>query len=192
MISRGPRLQDKKEKAQARSQVATPTLDFDHVFAESSPFVWRVLGRLGVDRADIPDVCQEVFLVVHRRQHDYDGRPIRGWIYGICVRTAADYRKRAFRRHEQPTENVPEPAALPQQDRALEIRRAQAKLERVLDEIDQAQREVFVLYELEELTMSEVSRIVECPLQTAYSRLHAARRAVRAAFGAGPERGELS
>jgi RNA polymerase sigma-70 factor (ECF subfamily) len=169
-----------------------PRLDFDHVFAESSPFVWRVLGRLGVARADIADVCQEVFLIVHRRLDDYDGRPVQAWIYGICLRTAADYRKRAFRRRERLADELPEASQPAPQDRALDARRARDRLERVLGELDEGKREVFVLYELEELTMSEVASIVGCPLQTAYSRLHAARRVVRAAFGAGPERGDLS
>lgn len=169
--------------------MSTPELDFDHVLAESTPFVWRFLGRLGVARADIPDLCQEVFLVVHRRRRDYDGRPVRAWIYGICTRTAADYRKRAFRRHEELPEVLPEQAIAAPQDDALDAVRALTRLERVLAELDQGMREVFVLYELEELTMKEVASIVDCPLQTAYSRLHAARRAVRAAFGAPPEGG---
>lgn len=168
----------------------TPKLDFDSVFTDARPFVWRVLGRLGVARADIADVCQEVFLIVHRRVDDYDGRPVRAWCYGICVRVAADYRKRAHRRHERIGEALPESPVAADQDRTLEFSRARARLEQVLAELEQVKREVFVLYELEELTMSEVAEIVGCPLQTAYSRLHAARRVVRAAFGAGRELGE--
>jgi RNA polymerase sigma-70 factor (ECF subfamily) len=61
-------------------------------------------------------------------------------------------------------------------------------LARVLDGLDSAKREVFVLYELEELAMPEVAGLVGCPLQTAYSRLHAARRIVFEAFGQEPER----
>ena len=169
-----------------------PKLDFDRVFADTRPFVWRVLGRLGVARADIADVCQEVFLIVHRRLEDYDGRPLHAWCYGICVRVAADYRKRAHRRHETIGEAPAEPRTAAEQERSLELGRARARLERVLAQLDQSKREVFVLYELEELTMSEVAQIVGCPLQTAYSRLHAARKDVRAAFGAGPELGEGS
>lgn len=188
MINRRARLQYSKDEEQARSDVVTPRLDLPHVIAESTPFVWRVLCRLGVARGDVADVAQEVFLVVHRRQRDYDGRPVRAWIYGICLRAAADYRKRAFRRHERLSETLPDPGVPPGQDRALELRRARARLERVLGTLEDGTRDVFVLYELEELTMSEVARIVECPLQTAYSRLHAARRALRAAFG--DERGD--
>jgi RNA polymerase sigma-70 factor (ECF subfamily) len=143
-----------------------------------------VLGRLGVPKPDVADVCQEVFLIVHRRLPDYDEdrATLRAWIYGICVRAAADYRKRAYRRHERVGAPALELVVSPQQHRELELRRARAKLQAVLFSLDDGKREVFVLYELEELPMSEVAKIVDCPLQTAYSRLHAARKAVAAAF----------
>lgn len=163
----------------------TIQLDFEKVFAESSPLVWRTLARLGVARADLPDVCQEVFITVHRRLGDYDGRAsVRAWIYGICLRQASDYRKRAHRRYEElgePPANAAEPA---EQQRQLELARTRTQLQRVLLELDDDKRDVFLLYELEELTMKEVAEIVDCSLKTAYSRLYAARRAVAAAFGA--------
>jgi RNA polymerase sigma-70 factor (ECF subfamily) len=53
---------------------------------------------------------------------------------------------------------------------------ARSTLRRALGELDDAKRDVFVLYEIEGLTMREVCEILDCPLQTAYSRLHAARK----------------
>ena len=55
-------------------------------------------------------------------------------------------------------------------------------LGRILDQLDDDKRAVFVLYEIEELTMKDVADAVGCPLQTAYSRLHAARRLVSEAL----------
>jgi RNA polymerase sigma-70 factor (ECF subfamily) len=171
----------------------TPKLDFDKVFAESSPFVWRVLGRLGVAQADVADICQEVFLIAYRRREDYDGRaPVRAWIYGICVRQASDYRKRAHRRYETLGDPAETPAFAPDQQRQLELKRARARLQTTLAELDDGKREVFVLYELEELSMKEVAAIADCSLQTAYSRLYAARKAVAAAFGTSFGDGEPS
>ena len=48
-------------------------------------------------------------------------------------------------------------------------------VESLLACLDEDKRAVFVLYELEGFSMKEVAEIVSCPLQTAYSRLHAAR-----------------
>jgi RNA polymerase sigma-70 factor (ECF subfamily) len=151
--------------------------DVAGVVREHASYVWRALRRLGVSESDVPDVAQEVFVVVFRRIADFEGRSsVRTWIYGICVRTAADYRKRAHRRYERPTDTLAEQVAV--EDRALAAREARAELDSILSVLDEDKRAVFVLYELEELDMKEVAAALGCPLQTAYSRLHAARAKV--------------
>ena len=161
--------------------------NFDAIFAGYSRFAWRAFARLGVQSRDLPDVCQEMFLVVHRKLPEFDpGRgSLRAWVYGICVRVASDYRRRHPNRREAPLDQQPSLAVQPGQDAALQDRRAWSKLARVLGELDAPKREVFVLYELEALPMAEVAAVLACPLQTAYARLHAARRAVLAAFAPG-------
>jgi RNA polymerase sigma-70 factor (ECF subfamily) len=162
---------------------AVSQLDFDEIFETCSGFVWCVLAKLGVPSADVPDVCQEVFVVVHRRLGDFDGRTsIRSWIYGICVRTASHFRRRKRSRKENSVYPVPETPVAARQDEELHHRRAKKFLDAVLDELGEDKRAVFVLYELEELTMSEVAEALGCPLQTAYSRLYTARTAVTNAF----------
>lgn len=160
-------------------------LDFSDVFERTAPFVWRALRRLGVREADVPDVCQEVFVVVHRRLADFDGSSaLRTWIYGICLRTASQYRRRAPQLREVPEADAHEQAVLPEQEDSLERRRARDRLDVALQRLDDDKRAVFVLYELEELPMKEVAAALGCPLQTAYSRLHGARREVEEAFRA--------
>lgn len=156
---------------------------FATIVAESSPFVFSVLGKLGVPEDDVPDVCQEVFIVIHRRLPDFDGRAaLRTWIYGICAKTASTHRRRRATRRELPTYPLPDTAASALLDESLDHERAKTRLAAVLATLDDEKRAVFVLYELEELPMSEVAVALNCPLQTAYSRLHAARKAVIAAF----------
>ena len=153
---------------------------FAAVFAEQAPFVWRAVRRLGVRESDVPDVCQDVFVVVHRKLPGFEGRStLRSSIYGICIRTAADHRRRAHVRHELPTAEPPEGVAPATQPMAVERRQVRALLDAALDLLDEDKRAVFVLYEIEELTMPEVAEAIGCPLQTAYSRLHAARRIVK-------------
>jgi RNA polymerase sigma-70 factor (ECF subfamily) len=156
--------------------------------------VWRALLRLGVSRADVDDICQEVFLVVHRKLPEFEGRSsARTWLYGICVRTAADYRRIRVRRSPPaPDSQRPTVGEHPQeQEKVLAIRQACAILDQILDELDDEKRAVFVLYEIEELTMAEVASALDCPLQTAYSRLHAARRGVEAAVARLRTRGKV-
>jgi RNA polymerase sigma-70 factor (ECF subfamily) len=152
------------------------------VFAENATFAWRVLRRLGVAEGDADDVCQEVFVTVHRRLPEFDGQSaVRAWVYGICVRMASDYRKRARFRREVPGAAAPEPAIAPEQEDEVRRKQALTTLDGILDRLDDDKRAVFVLYEFEELGMSDVASIVGCPVQTAYTRLHAARAEVEAA-----------
>jgi RNA polymerase sigma-70 factor (ECF subfamily) len=165
-------------------QPGTQTADaasarFRDVFRENAPFVWRVLRRLGVREADVEDLCQEVFVIVHKKLPDFEGRSsVRTWIYGIALRVASDHRRRAHVRREEATGAVPEERLSAPQLRELERERAKAMLDEALAELDDDKRAVFVLYEIEQLDMKEVAEAVGCPLQTAYSRLHAARKRV--------------
>lgn len=157
-------------------------LTFDAVVAEHGPYVWRVLRRLGVRSSDVEDVWQETFIVVHRKLGGFQGRAqLRTWLSAIAVRVASDYRSRAYRRREQATDDLPEPgAAASQQDGLLDQER-RALLDRLMSELKPEQREVVVLYEFAELPMQEVAEALGCPLQTAYSRLHAGRKALEQA-----------
>ena len=168
---------DSHPSLSASPSAAPSAPPFATVYDEHARFVWRVLGRLGVARPDLEDVCQEVFLVVHRRLGEFEGRStLRTWIYGIALRCASDYRRRTSRRGAMA--NVIEVSVAGSQLDELDARDARATLDRLLELLDPEKREVFVLFELEELSMVEVVDVVGCPLQTGYSRLHAARKVV--------------
>ena len=153
------------------------------IFREYAPFAWRALRRLGVPEADVEDVCQEVFVVVHRKLGDFEGRSsLKTWIYGICARTASDYRRSGRVRREIVTDTPPEVPHEGAQHETIMLKQARAALDRILDQLDDDKRSVFVLYEIEELTMAEVAEALSCPLQTAYSRLHTARKLVATAI----------
>ena len=149
------------------------------LYREHAAYVFRCLRALGVQDPDLPDVVQDVFLTVHRRVADIAiYLSVRAWIHGIAVRTAANYRRRACRKHERLFAEVPDTrGAGSEAPAALDLLRA-------LSRLDDDQRAVFVLYELEELTMTEVAEALGCPVPTAYSRLYAARRRVRSAYAA--------
>lgn len=154
---------------------------FAEVFRTYSSFVWRVLLRLGVAEADVDDVAQEVFLGVHRNLDKFEGRcSLRTWVYGICHRRAVDYRRRARVRPELYADEPPEQGVAADQEQGMALSQARVHLARVLDSLDEEKRTVFVLFDIEGVPMDEVAEIVGCPLQTAYSRLYAARRKLEA------------
>lgn len=142
--------------------------------------VWRMLRYLGVREADIEDAAQEVFMIVHRRLHELQ-QPgaLRAWISSICVGVASNARRSQRRRREELVEQAPEAAAShASPDTLVERKREREMLLEVLAQLDDEKREVFVLFELEDLDMDEVASLLGCPLKTAYSRLYAARRIV--------------
>ncbi len=153
----------------------------ERMFAAHGRYVHRVLLRMGVAQQDADDVCQEVFLTVFRRHGQLlpDSRETT-WLYGICLRLAANHRRQDVRRRERPHAEVPTSEAASASEHAIDARRLLERLDVALEHLSPKKRDVFVLYELAEREMEEVAGIVGAPLKTCYSRLHAAREELRA------------
>ena len=150
------------------------TVDHRSLFENESLFVRRVLRRHGLASSDLDDARQDVFLVVHRRWSTYDPtRPLRPWLFGICVRVATAHRRRAARLQFGEVTEPPCPRRLP--DEELAAREASTIANRALDAIPGERRDVFILSEWEERPVPEIARTMGIPLNTAYSRLRLAR-----------------
>lgn len=167
-------------------------LELRTVFTEHYAFVWRTLAHFGVPRAALDDAAQEVFAVVHRRLADYDGRTeLRRWLWGIARRCAATW-QRGEQRSLRRLEVVPPPREPPAPDEALDQRRELELAEACLAKLDQAQRDVLVLTEIEGLSAPEIAEILGVKLNTVYSRLRVAReRFQRAVAKAHARRGRV-
>jgi RNA polymerase sigma-70 factor, ECF subfamily len=155
---------------------------FEQIFHDEAAYVGRTLRYLGVREAHLEDVCQEAFVVVYRQLGQFHGGSVRAWVRQICVRVAGNYRRSLRRRAEDVVAEPPEVAVRATQHGEAEGRQSQQRLLRALNSLSEEQRDVFVLYEIEQLTMPEIAEASGCPLQTAYSRLHAARAKVQTAM----------
>jgi RNA polymerase sigma-70 factor (ECF subfamily) len=147
-------------------------------------YVSESLQRLGVRYGDVEDIAHDVFVTLQRKLVDYDAtRPLRPWLFGICLRIASDYRRSARIRRETGSDHISEPvddAARP--DDQLIARDARRRVLAGLDALSLEQRAVFVLHELDDISISEVAVALEIPLNTAYSRLRLARARFTAAI----------
>lgn len=150
---------------------------FEDVYDQHFDLVWRSLRRLGVPASGVDDAAQDVFVVVHRRLAEFEGRSkIETWLFGICLRVARSYRRKAARAAVH--DPLPEELVAEQRgpDAVAASRRAWAVVEGFLETLDEDKRAIFVLADLEELTAPEIAAALGIPLNTVYSRLRAARK----------------
>lgn len=149
--------------------------DLSAIYREHHAFVWRSLYGFGLRGDEIRDAVQEVFVVVHRRFDVFDGRcAIRHWLYGIARRVAADHRKKGSRRALR-LHLVPDNEAAPDAPRTDESLTAAQLVERFLSLLDDDKRQVFLLAEVEGMTVPEIADALGVNLNTVYTRLRAAR-----------------
>lgn len=161
--------------------VEAPQAVAARLFAAHARFVARGLARLGVAEHDVQDACQEVFLTAFRRQGAFRGESRETtWLYGICLRVAANYRRKRQRRREELRAEVTHADAAQPPEAAIDVRRLANQLDAALERLSEKKREVFVLFEFAEREMEEVAEIVGVPLKTCYSRLYAARSELQA------------
>jgi RNA polymerase sigma-70 factor (ECF subfamily) len=145
--------------------------------------VWRILRRSGLGAADAEDAAQEVFWIFARRIERVPEKAERSFLVSTALRVASDHKRLKWHRSVTSSldlEGSPSPS--PEPDRALELRRARALLDEALGTLSDADRAVFVLAELEQLTRAEVAAALEIPEGTVASRLGRAREAVEAAL----------
>jgi len=161
-----------------RAEASQP-LEVRTIYREQGRFVWLSLQRLGIHPSDLDDVAQDVFMVVHRRLDTFDRRArVSTWLFGICMRVAANYRRRRRWTHEVLSGGGEDdrPSALAAADDVLVLREQRELAERALNRLEIAKRATFVMFEIESLSCLEIAELMNVPVGTVYSRLHSARR----------------
>jgi RNA polymerase sigma-70 factor (ECF subfamily) len=175
---------------------STATVDSGNDLLDScvagNPSAWRnlhvryhrtalsVLRRLGVPPNQLEDACQEVFLDVFnylprfRREADF-----RTWLYRICMSRARTARRRA---KISSLLSSLMPFSGSGGNEHIEEGQASRQLASALSRLSEAERQVFVLFELEGLSGKEVAEIIERPEATVFRRLHDARGHFKAAL----------
>jgi RNA polymerase sigma-70 factor, ECF subfamily len=146
------------------------------LYESNFDYVFRTARRLGTPAEDVEDVVQEVFLVVHRKLHHFEGGRFTTWLYRICANVVMDRNRR--RRVRQVFHTVVHwfaGAAPETPEQEAERHAAERGVEQVLRHIAPKKREVFALYELERLSAEEIAERIDCSVATVFSRLRGAR-----------------
>jgi len=158
------------------------------LFDEHGPYLCRMVQRLTGSRELAEDVVQEVFLLAHNRRDELEDRVgIRTWLYRVAVNHVR-HRRRSYARYQGLLDRYKQhPASTDSTETPLDLT-SRAERGRLIQEcvarLSLKQREVFVLYELEELEGAEIAVLLGIPVNTVWSRLRLARAAFRRVWGA--------
>ncbi|HTQ43991.1 MAG TPA: RNA polymerase sigma factor [Polyangiaceae bacterium] len=147
--------------------------------------LWRFLRRMGVDEHQVEDAAQQVLIVFARRTADVPREAARSFLLGTALRVASDWRRKDARAGDAVAIDSLGDHAHPDPDaeHVVAQREMRQMLDRVLDALSPELRAVFVLAELEEMTMAAIARALSIPPGTVASRLRRAREVFGARAG---------
>lgn len=138
-------------------------------------FIWRSIRRLGLTDAETDDASQSVFIIASKKLSSIQPGRERAFLFGIAVRVVADVRKSASRRLEVEMDPDVHVATSRSSDVLVDEARARACLDAAISAMPMDLRTVFVLFELEGLTMAQIADVASIPAGTVASRIRRAR-----------------
>ncbi len=147
-------------------------------------FLVRFLG----DRAAAEDIFQETFLQIHQSAQDFDTeRRFRPWLFTIAANKARDLMRSNARRPTSPLQAsvsggneegaefldlMSSSVELP--DQPMQQRELQNKVQKTVEAMPENLREILLLSYFHQFPYKQISGILNIPLGTVKSRLHAA------------------
>ena len=144
-------------------------------------FVWRSVRRLGVPTADVDDAAQHVFILAARKLESIARGSERSYLFGVALRVASHARRAIKRRGEVADDLLRgHEDSAPGADELVEQRRARELLDEVLQTLPIDVRAVFILFELEQMTLAEIAEMIGAPQGTAASKLRRGRELFQA------------
>ncbi|MEQ1507596.1 MAG: sigma-70 family RNA polymerase sigma factor [Myxococcota bacterium] len=157
--------------------------------------VFTLCVRWMGDREIAEDVAQDVFLALFRSLGGFRGdAQLSTWVYRVVINHCKNrrlYRRRRHHESHEPLEGEPTDDGPTRQlahdgpgtDAPLHADEASAVLQAALDQLDEEQRQIIVLREVQDLSYEEIADLLELPRGTVKSRLHRARAELAVVLG---------
>ena len=170
---------------------------FDVLLKRHSAGVLRFIMKMtGGNKAAAEDLLQEIFLKVIEQKNRYDAeQKFTTWIYSIARNHCIDYlRSESYRRHSSLDASLSETQEggaavleiVKSEDRGQEDKLYDKELGELINSginsLKEEFKEVFVLKEIQGLSLKEIADITESPLGTVKSRLRYAYQNLREVF----------
>lgn len=146
---------------------------FEDLFDRYRSPLWRFFRRRMQDAGRAEELTHDVFVAVLQSTTRYEPRaPFKSYLFGIAYNVLLADRRKARSRHAQLHDAVASAAVSVDHDLGLWIRGA-------LEQLEEADREILMLREYEQLSYDEIAHLKALPLNTVRSRLFRARMALK-------------
>lgn len=152
--------------------------------------VYRLIGRLVRDPAEVEDVAQEAFIKAYRALPQFRGESaFYTWLYRIAVNTAKNHlqasNRRPTSRSDAPTGDDAEPfdetenlSDINTPEAVIASRQIADTVNLAIEALPEELRTAIVLREIEGLSYEEIAQTMGCPIGTVRSRIFRAREAI--------------
>jgi RNA polymerase sigma-70 factor (ECF subfamily) len=165
----------------AASAAAGDREALEQLLAEIQPRVRRICGRMLIYPEDAEEATQDALLLVATKIGGFAGRSkFTTWLHAVASNSArSTYRSLKRRAGERLTDELPH---VPDPRTTSVIAGSRLDLLEALDVIAVDHPELvepLVLRDVQQLDYQEIARLLDIPLGTVKSRIHAARHAVR-------------
>ena len=175
-----------REAVQTSPAALEPIADVQRVpfrtlYEQHFDFTWRTLRHLGIPLALLEDAAQDVWVVVHRRYAEFEGRSdVKTWLFGIALNVQRNITRMERRRGIRVP--LPEDLCASGGDPmvAREEKEAWALVLGFANTLDEVRRTVFAAVLIEGMSGSDAAEMTGMPLETVYHRVRALRRSFNA------------
>lgn len=143
--------------------------------------VVRILGKLGVHPADIPDIAQHVFLKIFKIWDKSEANESDVSLETICRQQAANHYRLHRHRFEQPEPNVGEAMASDEENAQsqLEHHELDQVVQRILEGMSPEFRDLLVRREFQKESLESIAMAHNIARNTAISRIAEAKKIFR-------------
>lgn len=165
-----------------KKAVAGNTNAFETIVREYQSFAYALSFRFLRQQEEAEDVVQEAFIRLWKNMYKYKPEiKLSTWLYRIITNLCLDYLKSNYARqkiNQQDMKLLSEMKSYDQADKALRAEELNTLIQEIASELTPKQKAVFILRDLEGLSVEEVCSILSLSAGSIKSNLYYARKFV--------------
>lgn len=143
---------------------------FEYIYHDTKALVYSIIVGIVKDKEASNDLMQDTYITMIEKIHQYKkGKDFKSWLAAIARNKAIDYYRR--NKKEFNVDITTEEAILP--NTAPEGER-NAMVTEMLNLLTDIERQVFLLYIMDNLTHREIAKIMKIPIGTSIWHYHKA------------------